>query len=103
MPSTVGRAVRVQLEPHHLGLGAGAEVEPVSSSNSAWMPLQVAAAVGGEERARILPLLAVAEARAPDARRFASHGSGHEGLGLGDADELGRLGAVADVVRRGGR
>ena len=65
----VGRPVGLQLEPHHLGLGAGAEVQARSRfSNSAWMPLQVRAAVGGEDGAGILALLAVAEARAPDAR-----------------------------------
>ncbi len=60
--------------------------------------LQVAAAVGGEERAGVLALLAVAEARAPDARDLAIPGQHLEGLGLGQADELGGLRAVADVV-----
>ena len=94
----VGRAVFLQVEPHHLGLGAGAKVEPRRCLELGLDALQVAAAVGGEERGGVLELLAVAEARAPDARDLAVPGEHLEGLGLGQAHELRGLGAVADVV-----
>ena len=61
-------------------------------------PLQVPAAVGGEEATGVLALLAVAEAHAPDTCDPVVPREHLEGLGLGQTDELGRLGAVADVV-----
>ena len=48
----VGRAVRLQVQPHHLGLGAGAEMQPGRRLELGLDPLQVAAAVRGEERGR---------------------------------------------------
>ena len=94
----VGRAVLLELEPHHLGLGAGPEVEPGRRLELGLDPLEVAAAVGGEERAGVLALLTVAEALAPDARDLVVPGQPLEGLRLWDADELGGLRPVADVV-----
>ena len=94
----VGRAVLLQVQPHHLRLGACAKVEPGRLLELRLDPLQVAAAVGGEERRRVLLLLPVAEARAPDAGDLAVPGQHLERVGLGDPDELGRLGAVPDVV-----
>ena len=43
-------------------------------------------------------LLAVAEAGAEDAGDALVPGQLHEGLGIGNADQLGGLGAIADVV-----
>ena len=93
-----GRAVVVQLEPHHLGLGACAKVEAGRLLELRLHALQVPATVRGEERGRILALLAVAEADAPDARNLGIPGERLERLGLGDADELRGLGPVPDVV-----
>ena len=67
MPSTDGVAVVVQLQPHHLRLGAGAEVQAGRLLEVGLLADEVAAAVGGQKRARVLALLAVAEALAPDA------------------------------------
>ena len=93
-----GRTALVQLQPHHLGLGAGAEMEAGVFLEVGLDLLQVRAAVGGEEGARVLALLAVAEAGHPDARDAVVPRERHERLRLGDADELRGLGAVADVV-----
>ena len=60
--------------------------------------LQVATAVRRQERAAVLDVLAPAEAGAEDARGLRVPGQRAERLRLGDADELGRLGAVADVL-----
>ena len=98
MPGDGRRAVLVQLEPHHLGLGAGAEVEARGLLELGLVALEVPAAVGGEERRRVLALLAVAEADAPDASDLRIPRKRLERVGLGDADELGGLGAVPDVV-----
>ena len=59
---------------------------------------QVAAAVRGQVPAGIDLLLAVAEAGAEDAGDALVPGQLHEGLGIGNADQLGGLGTVADVV-----
>ena len=59
---------------------------------------QIAAAIGSQVPARILPLLPVAEAGAEDARDALVPGQLHEGLGVGDADQLGCFRPVADVV-----
>ena len=59
---------------------------------------KIAARIGGQERARILALLAVAEQRAPKPRHPLVPGELHEGLGLGDADQLGGLGPIAEII-----
>src|SRR5262249_60605184 len=59
---------------------------------------RVAAAVGGQRPAGIDLLLAVAEAGAEDAGDALVPGKLHEGLGIWDADQLGGLGAIADIV-----
>jgi hypothetical protein len=97
-PLDRGRAVRVLLQPHHLGLGSRPEVEAGRGLEVGLDPLEVRPAVGGQERPRVLPLLTVAEAGAPHARGLRVPGERHERLGLRNADELGRLGPVADVV-----
>ena len=95
----VGRAVLLQVEPHHLGLGAGAEVEPRRlPRTAAWIRFRLPRQSEVRKDAGILALLAVAEAGAPDARDLASQGSTSKVSGSGHADELGGLGAVADVV-----
>ena len=64
-----GRAVRVQLEPHHLRLHAGPQMHARSvSSNSSWMRRRFPRQSEVSTLARVLAVLAVAEARAPDAR-----------------------------------
>ena len=98
MPVDGGRAVVVELEPHHLGLGAGAKMEAGRLLELGLDALEVAAAVRGEERCRVFALLAVAEAAAPDARDLRIPRERLEGLGLRDTDELGGLGPVPDVV-----
>ena len=59
---------------------------------------EIAARIGGQEGAGIVALLAVAEQRAPEPRHPLVPGELHEGLGLGDADQLGRLRPVAEIV-----
>ena len=98
MPSTEGVPSSSSLSHIISGSVPARRWRPVASSNSACMALEVAAAVGGEERGGILALLAVAEADAPDARHLRVPGKRLERVRLGHADELGRLGAVADVV-----
>ena len=92
-------AVRVQLEPHHLGLGAGSQVQSGLLLELRLDALEVPATVGREEGGRLLPLLAVAEADAPDASGLRVPGKRHERLRLGNEDQLGGFRAVADVVR----
>ena len=94
-----GRSVLVQLEPHHLGLGSGTEVEARLRLELRLDPLQVPAAVRAQEGAGVTALLAVSEARAPDPGGLLVPRHRHEGLGLREEHELGGLGAVADVVR----
>ena len=91
-------AVLILLQPHHLGLGAVAQPEAVILLELIVDAAQVAAAIGRQVGARILLLLAVAEQRAEHARHALVPGQLHEGLRLGHANELGRLGAVAQVL-----
>src|SRR6185295_2594000 len=58
---------------------------------------QVATAVGREIAPGVVALLAVAEERAPHAGDALVPGKLHEGLGLGNANELGGLGTVAQI------
>ena len=97
--TAVGLAVRAALEPHHLRLGAVAKVQPVVIGLELVVdPAQVPAAVRGEERARFLALLAVAEQRAPQARHPLVPRELAEGLRLGDPDQLLVLRTVAEVL-----
>ena len=59
---------------------------------------EIAAGVGGQEGAGLDALLAVAEQRAPEPRHPLVPRELHEGLGLWDADQLGRLRPVAEIV-----
>src|SRR6185369_9606864 len=78
------------------------EVQPGCLLEIGLLPGEVPAAVGGEETAGVLALLAVAEALAPDSRELLAvagrPGEDGEGLGIGNADELCSLRPVADVV-----
>ena len=95
----VGLAVRAALEPHHLRLGAVAQVQPAVLGLELLMDAtEVAAAVRGEERARVLALLPVAEQRAPQPRHPLVPGELAEGLRLRDAHQLLVLRAVAQVL-----
>ena len=55
--AAVGLAVRAALEPHHLGLGAVAHLHPVLGLELLVKDPQIAAAIGSQVPARILPLL----------------------------------------------
>ena len=93
-----GRAVRAQLEPHHLGLHPGPQVHARPSFELLLDAAQVPAAVRREHLARPFAVLAVAEARAPDAGDPGIPRQHLERLRLRDPDELPGFGAVADVV-----
>ena len=96
--AAVGAAVRAALEPHHFGLGAVAHLHPVLGLELVVNDAQVAAAVRRQVPARVLALLAIAEAGAEDARHALVPRQLHEGLGIGDADQLRGFRPVADVV-----
>ena len=91
-------AVLVLLEPHHLGLGTVPELEPMLLLEQVVDAAEIAARVRGQERAWLGALLAVSEQRAPHARHPLVPGELHEGVGLGDADQLGGLGPVAEIL-----
>ena len=93
-----GRSVRAHLEPHHLRLHPGPQVQARPPLELLLDAAQVPAAVRGEHLARPFAVLAVAEARAPDSRHSGVPRQHLERLRLGDPDELPRLRAVADVV-----
>ena len=92
------RAVRVELEPHHLRLGAHPQVQPGLGLERLVDPAQVAAAVGGQVRARVGLLLPVAEQRAEHPRGLRVPRQLAERVHVRQADELPGLGPVPDVV-----
>ena len=98
MPSTEGFPSSSSLSHIISGSVPARRWRPVVLLELGLHPLQVPAAVRGEERAAVLALLAVAEADAPDARDARIPGEGLERLRLGYADELGGLRPVPDVV-----
>src|SRR6476660_3831520 len=59
---------------------------------------KIAARIGRQERTRFLALLAVPEQRAPKPRHPLVPGKLHEGLRLGNADELRRLRPITEIV-----
>ena len=93
-----GVAGLVLLQPHHLGLAAHAQLHAMLLAELGMVALEVAAAVGAQEAAGLVVLLAIAEADAEHARHPLVPGQLAEGLGIGDADQLGRLGPVADIL-----
>ena len=93
-----GLAVGVDLQPHHLRLGAGPKVQSGVLRELRVDALEVAPAVGGEERAAVHLFFPPAEQRAPHTRRLRVPRQDVEGLGFGDADQLAGLGSIADVV-----
>ena len=95
--AAVRLAVLVLLEPHHLRLGAVPKLEPVILLELVVDAAEIAAASAVRKAPGSLALLAVAEQRAPHARHPLVPGQLHEGLGLGDADQLGRLRPVAEI------
>ena len=92
------RAVRVVLQPHHLGLGAGAQVHAGLGLERRLRALEQAAAVRRQVGAGVDVLLAAAEQGAEHAGDLRVPRQLRERLGIGHADQLARLGAVADVV-----
>ena len=93
-----GLAVLAELEPHHLRLHARPQVHARAALELLLDAPKVPAAVRGQERAGAVAVLAVPEAGAPDSGDAAVPRQHRERLRLRDADELPRLGAVADVV-----
>ncbi len=94
-----GLAVLAAFQPHHLGLHAVAQVQPVVLFLELVVDAaKIAAAVRGQIRARIFNLLAVPEAGAVHAGHALVPRKLAEGFRIGDANELGRLRAVTDVV-----
>ncbi len=97
--SPVRQAVCALFEPHHLGLAAVAKVQSLVGLLEGLMnDPQVAAAVGGQMPARVLLLLAVAETGAENPSDPLVPRQLHEGLGVGNADQLGGLRPVADII-----
>ena len=88
----------VPLQPHHLRLAAVPQAQAMRALELIVKNAQVAAAVGREMGARIVGFFTVAEARAEHARDPLVPRQLHERLGIGNADELGGLGPVADVL-----
>ena len=91
-------AVLVLLQPHHLRLAAHAHVHVVLLLELGVVDAQIAAAVGRQMTAALVVLLAIAEAGAEHPRHPLVPGQLHERLGIGNADQLGGLGPVADVL-----
>ena len=98
MPSNVGLPSSSALSQIISGSRPARRCMPVLLGELGLDQLEVAAAVGREVGAAVLEVLAAAEAGAPDARDLGVPGQHLERLRLGQADELGRLGAVADVL-----
>ena len=92
-------AVLVLGQPHHLRLGAHAQLQAVMLGPELLMePAQVAAAIRGQEGARVLALLTVAKQRAIYPRDALVPGQLHHGFRLGDTDQLGGLRPVAEIL-----
>ena len=92
------RAVRLDLEPHHLRLGADPQVQPGLPLELFMDPAQVAAAVRGQEAARVGLFLPVAEQGAEHAGGLGIPRQLAERLHVRQPDQLGGLGPVADIV-----
>ncbi len=92
------RAVRVELEPHHLWLGAHPQVQPGLGLERLVDPVQVAAAVRGQVAAGIHLLFPVPEQGAEDPGGLRIPGQLAERVHVRQPDELGRLRPVPDVL-----
>ena len=73
------------------------ELEPVVFLELLMDAAEITAGVGRQECSGPLALLAVAEQRAPHARHPLVPRELHEGLRLGDADQLGGLRPIAEI------
>ena len=94
-----GFAVLALLEPHHLGLRTMAQMQAaVLFLELRVDAAQIAAAIRGQEGARLLPLFPIAEQRAPHAPDALVPGQLAEGLRLGDAHQLLVVRPVAEVL-----
>ncbi len=93
-----GLAVGVDLQPHHLGLGAGSKVQTGVFGELRVDALEVAPAVRREERAAVDFLFPPAEQRAPHTGGLGIPRQDVEGLGFGDPDQLACFRPVADVI-----
>ena len=97
-PLHSGLAIGVGLQPHHLRLGAGTQVETRLFLEGLVDPLQVATTVRGQEHSAVDLLLAAPEQGAEHPGRLGVPGELHEGVDLGHADQLAGLRAIADVL-----
>ena len=94
----VGLAVFAFFQPHHLRLGAVAQVQAVMVFLELFVDApQVASAIRGQECARVLSLLAVAEQGAPHARNPLVPRQLAEGLRLRDAHQFLLVRSVPEV------
>ena len=93
-----GGAVGIGLEPHHFRLAPGAQGQARVGGELPMEPAQVAAAVRAQAGAGVHRLLPAPEQGAEDAGHLGVPGQAAEGLDVGQADQLGGLGPVADVV-----
>mmetsp|Transcript_23311 Transcript_23311/g.40480 ORF Transcript_23311/g.40480 Transcript_23311/m.40480 type:complete len:522 (-) Transcript_23311:58-1623(-) len=93
-------AVLVELQPHHLGLGADPQLGAVLLGEFLVQTAQVAPAIRRQIPAGIFLFLPVAEQRAVKPADLGRPGQLHEGFRLGNADQLGRLGPIAHVIAR---
>ena len=97
--AAIGPPILAALEPHHFRLRPGAHVQAVEFFLELVVDdAQVAPAVGGQMSARILALLAVAEAGAENAGHALVPRQLAEGFRVGDPHQFRSLRAVADVV-----
>ena len=83
-----GLAVLIGLEPHHLGLATGPQVEAGLGLKLLVDAMEVAATVRGEECAGVDLFFPAPEQGAEDAGRLGVPGELAEGVGLGDAHQL---------------
>ena len=95
-------AVFVEFQPHHFRLGANAQLGAVLGGEVFVQAAQVAAAIRCQVRTRIYFFFAVAEERAKETPNLRCPGQLHEGFRLRDADKLGGLRSVAQVIARTG-
>ena len=96
--AAVRLAVLVLLQPHHLRLGAVPELQAVFLLELVVDAAEIAASVGGQEGAGLHSAPRDCGTACTNARHPLVPGQLHEGLGLGNADQLRRLRTVAEIL-----